>query len=92
MTPLPTRAMLLATLLLISAPTWALEPFVATYDAYRAGKLAGSATMKVAQVPGDGRWQVDLGVRGTRGLARLSGLDIQQSTPVSYTHLRAHET
>ena len=80
MTPLPTRAMLLATLLLISAPTWALEPFVATYDAYRAGKLAGSATMKVAQVAGDNRWQVDLGVRGTRGLARLSGLDIQQST------------
>ena len=80
MTPLPTRATLLAILLLISAPAWALEPFVATYDAYRAGKLAGSATMKVAQVSGENRWQVDLGVRGTRGLARLSGLDIQQST------------
>nr|WP_295376808.1 DUF3108 domain-containing protein [Pseudoxanthomonas sp.] len=80
MTPLPTRALLLATLLLLGAPAWALEPFVATYDAYRAGKLAGSATMKVAPVPGSERWQVDLGVRGTRGLARLSGLDIQQST------------
>lgn len=80
MTPLPTRALLLATLLLLGAPAWALEPFVATYDAYRAGKLAGSATMKVEPVPGSERWQVDLGVRGTRGLARLSGLDIQQST------------
>ncbi len=80
MTPLPTRALLLTALLLIGAPAWALEPFVATYDAYRAGRLAGSATMKLAQAPGEHRWQVDLGVRGTRGLARLSGLDIQQST------------
>ncbi len=80
MMPLPTRAALLAILLSISAPAWSLEPFVATYDAYRGGKLAGSATMKVVPVPGDHRWQIDLGVRGTRGLARLSGLNIQQST------------
>lgn len=74
-----TRAALLTVLAAASASSWALEPFVATYDAYRGGKLAGSATMKVAQAQGN-RWQVDLGVRGTRGLARLSGLNIQQST------------
>ena len=28
MTPLPTRALLLATLLSLGAPAWALEPFV----------------------------------------------------------------
>lgn len=77
--PLP-RVLLLTTLALASAPAWAIEPFLATYDAYREGKLAGSATMKLAPAQGDNRWHVDLGVRGTRGLARLSGLNIQQST------------
>lgn len=57
-----------------------LEPFIASYDAYRGGKLAGSATMKVTQDPTAARWHIDLEVRGTKGLARLSGLNIQQST------------
>lgn len=73
---------LAALLLLASAHAGAatLEPFVASYDAYREGKLAGSATMKVTQLAEQDRWQVDLGVRGTHGLARLSGIHIQQST------------
>lgn len=75
----PRIAMMLV-LLTVSGVASALEPFVASYDAYREGKLAGSATMKVAQLGEPGRWQVDLGVRGTHGLARLSGLNIQQST------------
>ncbi|WP_425605391.1 DUF3108 domain-containing protein [Pseudoxanthomonas putridarboris] len=60
-------------------PALALEPFVASYQAYNEGKLAGSATMKVADR--DARqWQIDLKVKGTRGFARLAGLNIEQST------------
>lgn len=76
----PARLLLLLSLAIASGGAWAIEPFVASYDAYREGKLAGSATMKVAPLAQAGRWQVDLGVRGTHGLARLSGLNIQQST------------
>ena len=35
--------------------------------------------MQVVKLDG-GRWRVDLGMRGTRGLARLAGLNIEQST------------
>lgn len=60
-------------------PARALEPFVASYQAYNEGKLAGSASMKVARR--DARqWQIDLNVKGTRGFARLAGLNIEQST------------
>ena len=77
--PLARLAITLA-LAAASAGAWALEPFQASYDAYREGKLAGSASMKVAPLADAGRWQIDLGVRGTHGLARLAGLNIQQST------------
>ncbi|RZA31649.1 MAG: DUF3108 domain-containing protein [Lysobacteraceae bacterium] len=73
------RATLLVALALASVPACALEPFVATYQAYNEGKLAGSATMKVVQNEGN-RWRVDLGIRGTRGFSRLVGLNIEQST------------
>lgn len=64
----------------LPAPVQApLQPFVADYEVYRAGKRVGDATLQVAKLDGD-RWRVDLGLRGTRGLARLAGLNIEQST------------
>ncbi|HVI58300.1 MAG TPA: DUF3108 domain-containing protein [Luteimonas sp.] len=57
----------------------ALEPFVASYDAYNKGALAGNATMKVVHNAGE-QWRVDLGIRGNRGFAGILGLNIQQST------------
>jgi hypothetical protein len=62
-----------------AAPAWALEPFIASYQAYNEGKLAGSASMKVVPKAGS-QWQIDLNVKGTRGFARLAGLNIEQST------------
>ena len=79
MKPVIPRAVLLGALALASLPACALEPFVATYDAYNEGKLAGSAKMQVVHNKGN-RWRVDLGIRGTRGFARLAGLNIEQST------------
>ena len=79
MTSSPHRATLLVALALASVPACALEPFVATYQAYNEGKLAGSATMKVVRNEAN-RWRVDLGIRGTRGFSRLVGLNIEQST------------
>jgi hypothetical protein len=79
MTAFRLRALLFGTLAFASLPAMALEPFVATYQAYNEGKLAGAATMQVVQTDG-ARWRVDLGIRGTRGFARLAGLNIEQST------------
>ena len=73
---LPLLGLLLAGL---AAPAQALEPFVASYQAYNEGKLAGNASMKVTPRAGD-QWQIDLNVKGTRGFARLAGLNIEQST------------
>lgn len=73
------RALLLGALALASLPALALEPFVATYQAYNEGKLAGNAKMEVVQSDA-GRWRVDLGIRGSRGFARLVALNIEQST------------
>ena len=77
-TPFP-RLMLFGALLVASLPAAALEPFMATYQAFNEGKLAGNATMKVVNTGGD-RWRVDLGIRGSRGFAKLVGLNIEQST------------
>ena len=55
-----------------------LQPFVATYDAWNAGKPAGTASMAQARV--DGHWRVDLDITGNRGLARWIRLDIDQGT------------
>jgi hypothetical protein len=60
-------------------PSPALEPFVATYEAYNKGDLAGNATMKVVHNGGT-QWRVDLGIQGNRGFAGILGLNIQQST------------
>lgn len=75
----PLRPLLFGALALASLPALALEPFVATYQAYNEGKLAGAATMRVVRTEGT-RWRIDLGIRGTRGFARLAGLNIEQST------------
>lgn len=56
-----------------------LQPFVATYDAWNAGKHAGTASMHLARAD-DGQWRVDLDITGTRGLARWVRLDIEQGT------------
>ncbi|MGN7725992.1 DUF3108 domain-containing protein [Luteimonas sp. 22616] len=56
-----------------------LEPFVATYEAYNKGDLAGNATMQVVH-NGGAQWRVDLGIKGNRGFAGILGLNIQQST------------
>src|SRR3546814_15739456 len=51
------------------APQPALEPFVATYEAYKKGDLAGNATMKVVHTDGP-QWRVDLGLTIGRGSGR----------------------
>ncbi len=79
MTAFPLRTLLAGALALATLPASALEPFAATYQAYNEGKLAGAAKMQVVQADG-ARWRVDLGIRGTRGFARLAGLNIEQST------------
>jgi hypothetical protein len=56
-----------------------LEPFVASYQAYNGGDLAGTATMRVVDAEGD-RWRVDLEIQGNRGFAGLLRLNIDQST------------
>ncbi len=61
-------------------PAHRLEPFVATYEAWHDGRRAGTATMQVVHDGDDGRWRVDLGVRGDRGFAGIVGLNIDQST------------
>ena len=71
-----------AVALLLFAPAGrasALEPFVASYQVYRNGKSVGDATMQVVKSDA-ARWRIDLGIRGTRGLAGLAGINIEQST------------
>jgi len=55
-----------------------LEAFVATYQVFHDGHQLGDATMTLAPAGGN-RWHVDLGMQG-RGLMRLTGLNVQQST------------
>ncbi len=71
-----------AFVLMLAAPVAqaaALEPFVASYEVYRNGKPVGDATMQVVKSV-DARWRIDLGIRGTRGLAGMTGINIEQST------------
>jgi hypothetical protein len=55
-----------------------LQPFVATYQVFHEGRELGDATMQLAQLDAP-RWRIDLGMKG-RGLMRLTGLNVQQST------------
>lgn len=70
-----------ALLVATASPAVALEPFVATYEAWYNGRAAGAATMQVLRREGPGeQWRVDLGIRGNRGFAGVVGLNIEQST------------
>lgn len=60
-------------------PAPQLQPFIATYEAYNGGKLAGTATLQLLHNAGP-QWRVDLGIKGNRGFAGILGLNIQQST------------
>lgn len=60
-----------------SAP--ALEPFVATYQAFYRGKEAGDATLQVTHLGGE-QWRVDMAVHGRKGFASVLGLNLEQST------------
>ena len=55
-----------------------LQPFVATYQVFRDGHELGQATLQLVHVEG-ARWRIDLAMQG-RGLMRLTGLNLQQST------------
>jgi len=55
-----------------------LRPFIATYQVFHGGQELGQATLQVVHVDG-ARWRIDLGMQG-RGLVRLTGLNLQQST------------
>ena len=57
----------------------ALEPFVAQYQVFKSGNALGDATMQLVRNDAR-RWRVDLGMRGTRGLLGLAGLNAEQST------------
>jgi hypothetical protein len=56
----------------------ALQPFVATYQVFHEGHQLGDATMQLSQLDAP-RWRIDLGMKG-RGLMRVTGLNVQQST------------
>ena len=56
----------------------ALQPFLATYDAWNKGSLAGAARMQLSRE--GGHWRIDLDITGKRGLARWVRLDIDQGT------------
>jgi len=55
-----------------------LQPFVATYQVFHAGRELGMATLEVVPLQAP-RWRVDLTMQG-QGLMRLTGLNVQQST------------
>jgi hypothetical protein len=57
----------------------ALQPFVARYEVFRDGKSQGEAVMRLEQVGGS-RWKFSSEVRGTSGMARLSGFEMSERT------------
>ena len=50
----------------------ALQPFTARYEVLRDGKSQGEAVMRLERIEG-ARWRFSSDVRGTSGMARLSG-------------------
>lgn len=80
--PLRNTALLVALALAAAAPMLrasALEPFVASYQAFNEGKLAGRASMRVVRSDAE-RWRIDLDIAGDRGFLGMIGLNIDQST------------
>src|SRR5688572_13985377 len=78
-TALMFTALIAAAALACSLPAQALEPFIAHYQVFNAGKEMGDATMQVVRND-DRRWRVDLGIHGTSGLMGLAGVNAEQST------------
>jgi hypothetical protein len=80
------RASFLTALLIALAPVAraddlqgpSLEPFVATYQVFHGGRELGEATLELVHVDG-AQWRVDLRMKG-RGVMRITGLNLQQST------------
>lgn len=56
-----------------------LQGFQSNYTVLRKGSPMGTAMMQVVRL-GAGRWRVDLGIRGTKGIAGFAALNSQQST------------
>ncbi len=69
-----------------AADDTALEPFVASYEAWYGGRAAGTATMRLAHDDAAARWRIDLGIRGNRGFAGILGLNLEQSTVFDEAH------
>lgn len=65
--------------ILIEGQPRPLQGFQSNYQVFRKGSLAGTAMMQVVRL-GPARWRVDLGIRGTKGLAGFAALNSQQST------------
>ena len=61
-------------------PAHALQPFLASYEAWYDGKPAGTATMRLVRDDAAARWRVDLTIRGDRGFAGVMGLNLEQGT------------
>jgi hypothetical protein len=61
------------------AQAGALEPFTARYEVLRDGKAQGEAVMRLERIDG-AQWRFTSDVRGTSGMARLSGFEMTEST------------
>ncbi|MBK9493523.1 MAG: DUF3108 domain-containing protein [Aquimonas sp.] len=62
-----------------ATPAATLEPFTAYYQVFEGGKAQGEASLQLSSA-GPGQWRYDMNVRGTSGLARMAGFEMQQST------------
>ena len=76
--PAPPAAVSADTSILTRGPQ-PLQGFQASYTVSRNGSPLGTASMQVVNVSGN-QWRIDLGIRGTQGLAGIAGLNLQQST------------
>ncbi len=66
----------LASSFALAAP---LQPFTATYDVLRNGTLAGEARVSLIKLD-ERRWEWTTRTRGTRGLAALANLEVDERT------------
>lgn len=65
-----------------AAAAAALEPFVARYEVLRDGNSQGEAEMRLERIEG-ARWRYTTEVRGTSGMARLSGFSMREVTELT---------
>ncbi len=72
----------IATLLLLltgAGNATGYAPFVATYEVWINGKPQGRSVMSLSRED-DGRWQYEIRMEGTRGMARMVGALVDQTT------------